>query len=60
MTVATAQISDSLQMLIDSRLDTIDRMLLGAFPARSSGDREGSRVTDSRAALRSRFGRTDS
>ena len=29
MTVATAQISDSLQMLIDSRLDTIDRMLLG-------------------------------
>ena len=28
MTVATAQISESLQMLIDSRLDTIDRMLL--------------------------------
>src|SRR5271163_235967 len=29
MTVATAPISDSLQMLVDSRLDTIDRMLLG-------------------------------
>ncbi len=29
MMVATAQISESLQMLIDSRLDTIDRMLLG-------------------------------
>jgi hypothetical protein len=29
MTVATAQISESLQTLIDSRLDTIDRMLLG-------------------------------
>jgi hypothetical protein len=29
MTVATAQISESLQVLIDSRLDTIDRMLLG-------------------------------
>jgi hypothetical protein len=28
MTVATAQISESLQVLIDSRLDTIDRMLL--------------------------------
>ena len=29
MTVATAPISDSLQTLVDSRLDTIDRMLLG-------------------------------
>jgi hypothetical protein len=29
MTVATAQISESVQALIDSRLDTIDRMLLG-------------------------------
>jgi hypothetical protein len=29
MTVATAQISESLQVLIDSRLDTIERMLLG-------------------------------
>ena len=29
MTVATAQISESLQTLIDSRLDTIDRMLVG-------------------------------
>ena len=29
MTVAMAQISESLQTLIDSRLDTIDRMLLG-------------------------------
>ena len=32
MTVATAQISESLQTLIDSRLDTIDRMLLGQLP----------------------------
>jgi hypothetical protein len=32
MTVAAAQISESLQMLIDSRLDTIDRMLLGRIP----------------------------
>jgi hypothetical protein len=32
MTVTTAQISDSLQTLIDSRLDTIDRMLLGRIP----------------------------
>jgi hypothetical protein len=29
MMIATAQISESLQTLIDSRLDTIDRMLLG-------------------------------
>jgi hypothetical protein len=29
MTLATAQLSGSLQTLIDSRLDTIDRMLLG-------------------------------
>jgi hypothetical protein len=29
MMVATARISDSVQILIDSRLDTIDRMLLG-------------------------------
>jgi hypothetical protein len=29
MMVATARISDSVQTLIDSRLDTIDRMLLG-------------------------------
>jgi hypothetical protein len=29
MTVVTAQISESVQTLIDSRLDTIDRMLLG-------------------------------
>ena len=29
MTIATVQISESLQMLIDSRLDTLDRMLLG-------------------------------
>ncbi len=29
MTVATAHLSESLQTLIDSRLDTIDRMLLG-------------------------------
>ena len=29
MTVATVQISESLQTLIDNRLDTIDRMLLG-------------------------------
>jgi hypothetical protein len=29
MTVATAQLSESLQILIDSRLDTIERMLLG-------------------------------
>jgi hypothetical protein len=29
MTVATAQISESVQTLIDSRLDTIERMLLG-------------------------------
>ena len=28
MTVATTQVSESLQSLIDSRLDTIDRMLL--------------------------------
>jgi hypothetical protein len=32
MTVVTAQISESVQMLIDSRLDTIDRMLLGRLP----------------------------
>jgi hypothetical protein len=32
MTVATARISESLQTLIDSRLDTIDRMLLGRLP----------------------------
>jgi hypothetical protein len=32
MTVTTAQISDSLQTLIDSRLDTIERMLLGRIP----------------------------
>ena len=32
MMVAMAQISDSLQTLIDSRLDTIDRMLLGRLP----------------------------
>jgi hypothetical protein len=32
MTVATAQISESLQRLIDTRLDTIDRMLLGRLP----------------------------
>jgi len=32
MTVATAQISESLQMLIDSRLDTVDRMLVGRVP----------------------------
>ena len=29
MTTTTAQLSESLQILIDSRLDTIDRMLLG-------------------------------
>jgi hypothetical protein len=32
MMVATTQITDSLQALIDSRLDTIDRMLLGRLP----------------------------
>jgi hypothetical protein len=32
MTVATAEISESLQVLIDCRLDTIDRMLLGRLP----------------------------
>jgi hypothetical protein len=32
MTVATMQITESLQTLIDSRLDTIDRMLLGRLP----------------------------
>ena len=30
--VATTQIAESLQTLIDSRLDTIDRMLLGRLP----------------------------
>ena len=29
MMVDTVQLSDSLQALIDSRLDTVDRMLLG-------------------------------
>lgn len=32
MTTATAQLSESLQTLIDARLDTIDRMLLGRVP----------------------------
>jgi hypothetical protein len=32
MTIATMQITESLQTLIDSRLDTIDRMLLGRLP----------------------------
>lgn len=32
MTVATSQLSESLQALIDARLDTIDRMLLGRVP----------------------------
>ncbi len=32
MTVATTQLSESLQTLIDTRLDTIDRMLLGRVP----------------------------
>ncbi len=32
MTVTTAQVSDALQTLIDARLDTIDRMLLGRVP----------------------------
>jgi hypothetical protein len=32
MTIATAQISESLQILIDSRLDTIDRVLVGRVP----------------------------
>jgi hypothetical protein len=32
MTVATIQLSESLQALIDARLDTIDRMLLGRVP----------------------------
>src|SRR5262245_52034134 len=32
MTVAAVQIPESLQTLIDSRLDTIDRMLLGRLP----------------------------
>jgi hypothetical protein len=31
-TVASAQLTDSLQALIDARLDTIDRMLLGRLP----------------------------
>lgn len=34
MMVATAQISESLQTLIDSRLDTVDRMLLGRLSRR--------------------------
>jgi hypothetical protein len=32
MSVASAQLTDSLQGLIDARLDTIDRMLLGRVP----------------------------
>lgn len=32
MTVATVQVEESLQALIDARLDTIDRMLLGRLP----------------------------
>jgi hypothetical protein len=32
MTVTTAQLTDSMQTLIDARLDTIDRMLLGRVP----------------------------
>ena len=32
MMVATTQVTESLQTLIDSRLDTIDRMLLGRLP----------------------------
>ena len=32
MTVATTQLSESLQVLVDARLDTIDRMLLGRVP----------------------------
>lgn len=32
MTVTTAYLSESLQALIDARLDTIDRMLLGRVP----------------------------
>lgn len=32
MSVDTAQLSESLQTLIDARLDTIDRMLLGRMP----------------------------
>jgi hypothetical protein len=32
MTVTTARVSDGLQTLIDARLDTIDRMLLGRVP----------------------------
>jgi hypothetical protein len=32
MTAASTQTSESLQVLIDSRLDTIDRMLLGRLP----------------------------
>ena len=33
MTVTTAHLSEALQALIDSRLDTIDRMLLGRVRA---------------------------
>jgi hypothetical protein len=36
MTVVTAQLSESLQTLVDARLDTLDRMLLGRV---SRGDR---------------------
>src|ERR1700733_7056428 len=32
MTITTTQLSESLQNLIDARLDTIDRMLLGRVP----------------------------
>ena len=32
MTVDTAQVSEALQTLIDARLDTVDRMLLGRVP----------------------------
>jgi hypothetical protein len=32
MTVAVSQLSESMQTLIDSRLDTIDRMLMGRVP----------------------------
>lgn len=34
MTIGTAQLSEALQTLIDARLDTIDRMLLGRVPRR--------------------------
>ena len=56
MTVTTDQrvyLSGSSPTLIDSRLDTIDRMLLAAGPCRANGDR--GEVTSQSHANRRRF-----